>query len=198
MNIQPPDNSPQAPRDNAASSSLRDAARTHFTACCVAFSVLVVSRYVAFRSAGPDAILLTPSPVGLVADFLTAVLALTFFRVLYGIPLLLVRPSLRRIGAFVLFTLVFSGIFALRTQQAIGARVEPGAIRVIYPFPAASVVIPVKELLPPRLRETSAVKFIDIPETSVRFVPAFRFDTTGEARLRSLFNALTTATAPAA
>ena len=177
---------------------LRREARTHFTACGVAFLVLTASRYSGLHSAGSDAVLLTPSPVGLIADFSTAVLMLTFFRVLYGIPLWFARPAIRRVGAYVLFTLVFGGLFALRTQQALGVRVEQGGVRVFYPYPTSSVVISIAELSVPRLRETSAVSIVEIPDTSVRFIPAFQFDTTGQARLHSLYHALVTAKTRAA
>jgi len=177
---------------------VRQEARTHLIACGVAFAVLIASRYGGFHTAGSDAILLTPSPVGLIADFATAVLMLTFFRVLYGIPLWFVSPVLRRIGTYALFTLVFGGLFTLRTQQAIGARVEREGVRVFYPYPAASLVIPTAELSQTRMDETSAVSIIEIPLPAIRFIPAFQFDSIGQARLRSLFHALTTAAPPAA
>lgn len=174
--------------------SLKTEVRTHFAACGMAFLALLASRYSGLRAAGSDAILLTPSPVGLFADFLTAVLMLTFFRVLYGIPLWWVRPAIRRVGVYVLFTLVFGSLFTLRTQQALGMRVEREGVRVFYPYPAASVVMPMDERSRPRLRETPVVSIVEIPDTSVRFVPAFQFDATGQARLRALYLALTAAT----
>lgn len=170
---------------------LRKEARAHFTVCGVAFVMLIASRYVGLRAAGLDAILLAPSPVGFIADFLAAVLILTFFRVLYGVPLWFARPAIRRVGTYVLFTLVFGALFTLRTQQAIGVRVEQGGVRVFYPYPATSIVIPTAELSQARLRETSAVSIVEIPDATVRFVPAFQFDSAGQARLRSLFHALT-------
>ena len=177
---------------------LRREARTHFLSCVVAFLALAASRYVGLRAAGSEAVLLAPSAVGFLADFATAVLLLTFFRVLYGIPLLFVRPAIRRVGAYVLFTLVFGGIFTMRTQQALGARVEPGGVRLYYPYPSAAVFVPGRELSQPRLRETSLVSIVEYPETAYHFVPAFHFDAAGQARLRQLFQALTTVTNRAA
>ena len=177
---------------------LRRESRTHFIACAFAFVALTASRYVGFRAAGPDAILLTPSTVGFIADFVTAVLVLTIFRVIYGIPLWFARPVVRRIGNFVLFTLILGMVFAFRTRHALGARIEQGGVRVFYSYPKASLLIPTAELLPPRWRETSVVSFVEIPDTAIDFIPAFKFDATGQERLRSLFDALSkTATPPA-
>ena len=173
---------------------LRREIGTHFVACVIAFLVLVASRYVGLRVASSDAVLLSPSAVGFIADFATAVLILTFFRVLYGIPLWFARPAIRRVGAYVLFTLAFGVLFTMRTQQAIGARVEQGGVRLYYPYPTASLFVPVGELSQPRLRETSLVSIVEFPDTSYHFVPTFRFDATGQARLRLLFHALTTVT----
>ena len=173
---------------------LRRETRTHFMACVVAFLTLVTSRYVGLRAASSDAVLLSPSAVGLIADFAVAVLALTFFRVLYGIPLWFARPAIRRFGAYILFTLVFGGLFAMRAQQALGARVERQGVRLYYPYPTASVFLPAGQFSPPCLRETSLVSIVEFPETSYRFVPVFLFDAIGQARLRSLFRELTTVT----
>jgi hypothetical protein len=128
------------------------------------------------------------------ADFATAVLMLTFFRVLYGIPLWFAPPAVRRVGAYILFALVFGALFTTRTHQALGARVEPSGVRLYYPYPSATVLVPVGELSQPRWRETSLVSFVEYPDTPYHFVPAFQFDATGEARLRSLFDALTNVT----
>jgi hypothetical protein len=173
---------------------LRREARTHFLACAIAFVALMLSRYVGFRVASSDAVLLTPSVIGFMADFMTAVLVFTFFRVLYGIPLSFARPAIRRFGAFVLFTLVFGGLFATRAHQALGARVEQGGVRLYYPYPSAEVFIPRGEFSQPRLRETSLVSIIEFPDTTYRFIPAFQFDATGQAKLRLLFRAMTTFT----
>jgi hypothetical protein len=126
----------------------------------------------------------------LAADFLTAVLMLTVLRVLYSIPLWFVRPAISRVATYVLFTLVFGTLFTLRTQQALGARIEQGGTRIYYPYPTASVFIPTGAVSQAQLRETSAVSIVEIPDTAIRFIPAFRFDSTGQARLRSLFHAL--------
>jgi hypothetical protein len=167
---------------------LRRETRTHFISCVVAFLALAASRYVGLRAASSDAVLLAPSTIGFIADFATAVLMLTFFRVLYGIPLWFVRPAIRRVGA----------LFTMRTQQALGASVEPGGVRFYYPFPSAAVFVPLGELSQPRLRETSRVSIVEYPDTSYRFVPAFQFDAAGQARLRLLYQALTTVTNRAA
>ena len=177
---------------------LRRETRTHFISCVVAFLALAASRYVGLRAASSDAVLLAPSTIGFIADFATAVLMLTFFRVLYGIPLWFVRPAIRRVGVYVMFTLVFGALFTMRTQQALGASVEPGGVRFYYPFPSAAVFVPLGELSRPRLRETSRVSIVEYPDTSYRFVPAFQFDAAGQARLRLLYQALTTVTNRAA
>ncbi len=172
---------------------LRRETRTHFTACVVAFLTLAASRYFGLRAASSDAVLLSPSTIGFIADFATAVLMLTFFRVLYAIPLWFAPPTIRRVGAYILFTLVFAGLFAMRTHQALGARVEQKGVRLYYPYPKASVFVPISEFSQPRLRETSLVSIVEFPDTSYRFVPVFLFDTTGQERLRLLFHEITTA-----
>jgi hypothetical protein len=177
---------------------LRREARTHFIACGVAFLTLAASRYVGLRAASSDAVLLSPSIVGFIADFATAILMLTFFRVLYGIPLWFASPAIRRVGVYVLFTLVFGGLFTTRIHQALGARVEQGGIRLYYPYPTASVLVPVGELSQPHLRETSLVSIVEYPDTSYHFVPVFQFDAAGQARLHLLFHALTDVTNRAA
>lgn len=153
----------------------------------------MATRYAGLRSAGSDAVLLTPSPVGVISDFVTAVLLLTFFRILYGIPLWFARSAILGIGVYVLFTLVFGVLFTLRSQQALGVRVEKSEVRFFYPYPAEAVVVPIGELSQPRLRETSLVSIVEFQDASIRFVPVFRFDAAGQARLRALFQALTTA-----
>ena len=170
---------------------LRREAPTHFVACAVAFVALMLSRYVGFRTASSDAVLLTPSAIGFMADFATAVLMFTFFRILYGIPLWFARPVIRRVGTFVLFTLVFGALFTTRAHQALGARVEQGGVRLYYPYPSAEVFVPRSKISQPRLRETSLVSIVEFPDTTYRFIPAFQFDDTGQAKLRSLFQALT-------
>lgn len=173
---------------------LRKEALTHFMACASAFLLLAASRYAGLQAAGADAILLTPSSVGLVADFFSAVVMLTFFRVLYGIPLWWVRPSIRRMGTYVLFTLVFGAVFTIRTQQALGARIEQRSLHFFYPFPKSPVVIPIGEISPPRWKEARWASSVGFPEPRVQFVPVFHFDSTGQARLHSLFDALNIAT----
>lgn len=179
------------------STLLRREVRTHFIICFVAFLVLAASRYAGLRLAGPDAVLLSPTPLGLLGDFGTAVLMLTFFRVLYGIPLWFVRPLIRVIASHVLFTFIFGSLFFMQMAKAIGAEVEPGAIRVHYPYPRSSRLLPVRDLGDVRVHETSAVSAVEFPDASIKFTPVFHFDAAGQVRMRKLFDTLATVTSQA-
>ncbi len=164
--------------------------RTHFAACFGAYLVLWISRYLALRSAPSDAILLWASVPAVLVDFLTAVLMLTFFRVLYGFPLWFVRPRLRKIGTYVFFTLVFAVIFTLRTNQAIGVKFEPAGATIYFPYPSSPRFLPLRELQPAELRHTGAVQSLELIDNKITFAPAFNFDHPALANLHRIDQSL--------
>jgi hypothetical protein len=129
--------------------------------------------------------------IGLIIDFVVVVLLLTFVRLLYSIPLYFATPTLRRVGNYVIFTLVFAGIFSFRTEQCVGIKLSNDRVSFYFPFPQTARDELRTALPSPSISKTALVTILKLPDSSYKFVPVYNFDSEGLVALNKLDDALT-------
>jgi hypothetical protein len=176
---------------------LREQFRYHFSTCAVAYVLLWVVRWITLRGLTSSQDYIIPITfVGVLTDFVFVVGLLTFARAFYSIPLYFVQPIIRRVGNYVIFGLVFAGIFSLRMEQCVGVQITENKVSFYFPFPQAALEENRTSLTEPFISKTALVTILKFPDTSYKLVPVYNFDSEGLAALHRLKETLSHRSAP--